>query len=58
MRILMQEKKTQLFLSKYSTITAVFSIETLMEEIELLVAQNQEFEYRTNKKRRTFFGKN
>ena len=39
-RMLMQERKTMIFLVEYSSTSAVFSIEILMEEIELVVAHN------------------
>ena len=41
-------RKTVIFLVEYSSASAVFLIEVLMEEMELVLAEILKFEYRAN----------
>ena len=46
----------QVFSVEYSSTSAVFSFEILTEEIELVVAENYKFEYRSKLKKIALFG--
>ena len=50
-----KKEKNSNFLDEYSCSGAVFSIETSMEEIELVVAENWKFEYRAKSKEIALF---
>ena len=50
-------EKNNDFLIDYLSISAVFSISILMEEIELLLAQKYKFEKRAKSKQIALFGK-
>ena len=45
-RILIRERKTVVFLLGYSSTGALFPLESLLQEMKMVMAQNKKFEYR------------